>query len=56
MPALLTEVCRINGGSGLVGDHRDVAWECDSERVRPGFHLVAHRALPLPVGSSDLVR
>ena len=53
------EDCQINGGSGLA------LVSCQSELIRPlkvianalsaGFHLIAHRALPRPVGSRDRV-
>ena len=48
---------QINGGSDLVGDHLVGIRPSNvtANALRAGFHLVAHRALPLPVGSSDRV-
>jgi threonine dehydrogenase-like Zn-dependent dehydrogenase len=50
-------VYQINGGSDLVGDHLVGIRPSNvtANALRAGFHLVAHRALPLPVGSSDRV-
>src|SRR5215218_9438517 len=50
-------VYQINGGSDLVGDHLVGMRPGNviANAFRAGFHLVAHRALPRPVGSSDRV-
>jgi Pyridoxamine 5'-phosphate oxidase len=50
-------VYQVNGGSDLVGDHLVGMRPGNviANAFRAGFHLVAHRALPLPVGSSDRV-
>src|SRR5215203_815808 len=46
-----------NGGSDLVSDHfvGMRPSKVTAKALRAGFHLVAHRALPLPVGSRDRV-
>jgi hypothetical protein len=50
-------VYQVNGGSDLVGDHLVGMRPSNAtaNALRAGFHRVAHRALPLPVGSSDRV-
>jgi hypothetical protein len=50
-------VHQVNGGSDLVGDHvvGIRPGNVMANAFRAGFHLVAHRALPWPVGSSDRV-
>ena len=50
-------VYQVKGGSDLVGDHLVGIRPSNvtANALRAGFHLVAHRALPLPVGSNDRV-
>jgi hypothetical protein len=52
-----SRVYQVNGGSDLVGDHvvGRRPGNVIANAFRAGFHLVAHRALPSPVGSSDRV-
>src|SRR5829696_6756131 len=50
-------VYQMNGGSDLVSDHfvGMRPSKVTAKALRAGFHLVAHPALPLPVGSRDRV-
>jgi hypothetical protein len=56
---VLSRDCPINGGSDLgigqwpVGVIRPL--KVIANALSAGFHLIAHRALPRPVGSSDRV-